>query len=208
MGWRNVSPNCIVGAKRRFDHVARNESWAMFNFWSFGGSVSQSNHTPVQALANQTACLCVLGGRFMWLVVGRVSAPPCRQATTHAAVWTGRERPRDPIGNESWAGARSTGHAVDHFRHLEPVNTNMKYTSGILVPYSRTSISCYFLSDLITHLFTAQFCSCTSTCLHREYQLWCVAFPCCSLITHPNLHTFQQQATGQWRERNNTYFVH
>ena len=31
---------------------------------------------PVQALANQTACLCVRGGRFMCLFVGRVSDTP------------------------------------------------------------------------------------------------------------------------------------
>ena len=56
--------------------VARFKSRAMFYFWSFDGSVSQSNHMPVQALANLTACLCVRGGRFMWLVVGRGSDTP------------------------------------------------------------------------------------------------------------------------------------
>ena len=88
MGWHHALPNCIGVPTLRF---ARFKSWAMFNFWSFGRSVSQSNHMPVQALANQTACLCVRGGRFMWLVVGRVSdtstgklqrTPPCGRCVT------------------------------------------------------------------------------------------------------------------------------
>jgi len=37
------------------------QSWTMFNFWGWGGSVSQSNsmyaNLTVQALANQTACM-------------------------------------------------------------------------------------------------------------------------------------------------------
>ena len=61
---------------RRFASVARFESWEKFNFSSVDGSASQSNHMPVQALANQTACLCVQGGRLMWLVVGRTPDTP------------------------------------------------------------------------------------------------------------------------------------
>ena len=86
MRWRHALPNCIVVPSLRFARVAHFKSWERFNFSSFDGSVSQSNHMPVQALAYQTACLCVRGGRFMWLVVGRVSdkligklqrMPPC-----------------------------------------------------------------------------------------------------------------------------------
>ena len=47
-----------------------------FNFSSVDGSTSQSNHMPVQALANQTVCLCVRGGRLMWLLVAHQSRPP------------------------------------------------------------------------------------------------------------------------------------
>ena len=61
MGWRHDSPNCILGAKRSFSRGARYKSRAMFYFWSWGGGVSQSNpayaNLPVQALANQTACM-------------------------------------------------------------------------------------------------------------------------------------------------------
>ena len=76
MGWRQALPNCIVVPSRRFASVTRFESWEKFNFSSFDGSVSQSNNMPVQALANQTVCLCVRGGRLMWLNFGRASDTP------------------------------------------------------------------------------------------------------------------------------------
>ena len=76
--WIDVTlcPNCIVGPSRRFASVARFESWEKFNFSSVDWSASQSDHMPEQALANQTACLCVRGGRLMWLVVGRTPDTP------------------------------------------------------------------------------------------------------------------------------------
>ena len=77
MGWRHASPHCIVGAKRSFSRGARCKSRAMFYFWSFDGSVSQSNHMPVQALANQTAaCVSGAGDSCDWLFVERQTCPP------------------------------------------------------------------------------------------------------------------------------------
>ena len=77
MGWRHALPNCIVVPSLHFAHVARFKSRAMFYFWSFDGSVSQSNHMPVQALANQTASLCAEAGDSCdWLLVEFQTRPP------------------------------------------------------------------------------------------------------------------------------------
>ena len=48
-------------AERRFSGFSGLKSWAMFNFWSWGGSGSQSNpvyaNLTVQASANQILCM-------------------------------------------------------------------------------------------------------------------------------------------------------
>ena len=74
--------------------VALFKGWAMFNFWSFDGSVSQSNHMPVQALANR---MLVCPGREIHVIgFGRVSdkltgklqhTPPCVGSVTVIAFW-------------------------------------------------------------------------------------------------------------------------
>jgi len=95
MGWSHALPNCIV-VPSHFTSVACFESWEKFNFLSVDGSTSQSNHTPVQALANQNVCLCVRGGRLMWLVlVARQTRPP---ASFNATLPCGRT----VIVRESW----------------------------------------------------------------------------------------------------------
>ena len=90
--WRALKPQrfcpfTLNGVTSRFAElhcgsVAR-LSRAMFYFWSFDGSVSQSNHMPVQALANQTASLCVRGRRFMWLVEFQTRLPASFNARRH-----------------------------------------------------------------------------------------------------------------------------
>ena len=139
MGRRLPLPNCIVVPLLHFASVARAESWEKFNFSSVDGSASQSNHMPVQALANQTVCLCVRGGRLMWLVVVRAPDTP-----TGMRGRTGR--------NSYWS---SHAHTFSFYIHIFSLSHMYIFTlthSYILLSYYHISMHTFIYCH--SHIYT------------------------------------------------------